>query len=59
MGKINVYDVNTGQREEQLDTRGKFTLSIAYVRVTVTTAFPLVQTGMNLMITVAGRQLRG
>ena len=31
-GKIHVYNVETGQQEEQLDTRGKYTLSIAYVR---------------------------
>ena len=30
-GKIHVYNVETGQQEEQLDTRGKYTLSIAYV----------------------------
>ena len=32
-GKIHVYNVETGQPEEQLDTRGKYTLSIAYVRL--------------------------
>ena len=30
-GKIHVYNVETGKQEEQLDTRGKYTLSIAYV----------------------------
>ena len=31
MGKINFFSTETGQREQQLDTRGKYTLSIAYV----------------------------
>jgi WD repeat-containing protein 61 len=31
MGKINFFNTETGQREQQLDTRGKYTLSIAYV----------------------------
>ena len=34
-GKIHVYNVETGQQEEQLDTRGKYTLSIAYVRIAI------------------------
>jgi hypothetical protein len=33
MGKINFFNTETGQREQQLDTRGKYTLSIAYVRI--------------------------
>ena len=32
-GKINLFGVDTGRKETSLDTRGKFTLSIAYVRV--------------------------
>ena len=31
-GKINMYGVESRKQEQQLDTRGKFTLSIAYVR---------------------------
>ena len=34
-GKIHVYNVETGQPEEQLDTRGKYTLSIAYVSLKI------------------------
>ena len=30
-GKINLYGVESGKKESALDTRGKFTLSIAYV----------------------------
>ncbi len=30
-GKINLFGVESGKKESQLDTRGKFTLSIAYV----------------------------
>ena len=30
-GKINMYGVESRKQEQQLDTRGKFTLSIAYV----------------------------
>ena len=30
-GKIHVYSVETGQKEKQLDTHGKYVLSIAYV----------------------------
>ena len=36
MGKINFFNTETGQREQQLDTRGKYTLSIAYVRTKIT-----------------------
>lgn len=32
-GKINLYNVETGKAEHSLDTRGKFTLSIAYVGI--------------------------
>ncbi len=31
-GKINLFGVDSGKKESSLDTRGKFTLSIAYVR---------------------------
>jgi hypothetical protein len=31
MGKVNFFNTETGQREQQMDTRGKYTLSIAYV----------------------------
>lgn len=30
-GKINLFGVESGKQEHQLDTRGKFTLSLAYV----------------------------
>lgn len=30
-GKITLYNVETAKAEQSLDTRGKFTLSIAYV----------------------------
>lgn len=33
-GKINLFGVDSGRKETSLDTRGKFTLSIAYVCVT-------------------------
>lgn len=32
-GKINLYSVESGKQELTLDTRGRFTLSIAYVRI--------------------------
>lgn len=32
MGKVNIFGVETGKKEYSLDTRGKFILSIAYVR---------------------------
>ena len=31
-GKINLFSVEEGKKESALDTRGKFTMSIAYVR---------------------------
>ena len=31
-GKVHFFDVETGQQEQKMDTRGKFILSIAYVR---------------------------
>ena len=31
-GKINLFSVDEGKKESALDTRGKFTMSIAYVR---------------------------
>lgn len=31
-GKILIFSVETGKQEQTLDTRGKFTLSVAYVR---------------------------
>ncbi|KAJ1544402.1 WD repeat-containing protein 61, partial [Cladochytrium tenue] len=31
-GKVNIWSVETGEQEKPLDTRGKFVLSIAYVR---------------------------
>ena len=30
-GKVHFFDTETGQKEQQMDTRGKFVLSIAYV----------------------------
>ena len=30
-GKINLFGVDSAKKESQLDTRGKFTMSIAYV----------------------------
>lgn len=33
-GKIHMYSVETSKQERTLDTRGKFTLSIAYVSCT-------------------------
>lgn len=36
-GKILMFSVETGQQEQVLDTRGKFTLSVAYVRMKPTT----------------------
>lgn len=32
IGKVNIFGVETGKKEYSLDTRGKFILSIAYVR---------------------------
>lgn len=32
-GKIHMYAVDSGKQERTLDTRGKFTLSIAYVSI--------------------------
>ena len=32
-GKINLFGVESGKKESALDTRGKFTLSIAYVSI--------------------------
>jgi WD repeat-containing protein 61 len=34
-GKISLFGVESGKLEQTLDTRGKFTLSIAYVRTLV------------------------
>jgi WD repeat-containing protein 61 len=31
MGKINLFGVESGKKETSLDTRGRFTISIAYV----------------------------
>ena len=30
-GLINLFNVDTGEKQSSLDTRGKFTMSIAYV----------------------------
>lgn len=35
MGKVNIFGVETGKKEYSLDTRGKFILSIAYVRIRI------------------------
>jgi WD repeat-containing protein 61 len=35
-GKINIFGVDSGRKEMTMDTRGKFTLSIAYVSVLYT-----------------------
>lgn len=32
-GKINMYNIQSGSQEQTFDTRGKFTLSIAYVSI--------------------------
>lgn len=32
LGKVNIFGVESGKKEHSLDTRGKFILSIAYVR---------------------------
>ena len=32
-GKINLIGVESGKKESALDTRGKFTMSIAYVYI--------------------------
>jgi len=34
-GLINLFNVDTGEKQSSLDTRGKFTMSIAYVSNTV------------------------
>lgn len=34
VGKVNIFGAETGKKEYSLDTRGKFILSIAYVRTT-------------------------
>ena len=34
-GKINLFGVDSAKKESQLDTRGKFTMSIAYVSASV------------------------
>ena len=34
VGKVNIFGVESGKKEYSLDTRGKFILSIAYVRNT-------------------------
>lgn len=33
LGKVNIFGVESGKKEYSLDTRGKFILSIAYVRL--------------------------
>lgn len=37
LGKVNIFGVESGKKEHSLDTRGKFILSIAYVRSIMTT----------------------
>lgn len=32
-GKVHFFNTETGQKEQQMDTRGKFILSIAYVSI--------------------------
>lgn len=34
-GKILIFSVESGKQEQTLDTRGKFTLSVAYVSFVV------------------------
>jgi len=34
-GKINMYGIESKKQEQTLDTRGKFTLSIAYVSLNI------------------------
>ena len=41
-GRIHLYGVENGRQEQTLDTRGKFTLSIAYVSLIL--YFPSLQT---------------
>ena len=36
-GKVNIFGVESGKKEYSLDTRGKFILSIAYVRTKLLT----------------------
>ena len=42
-GKINLFGVDSGRKESELDTRGKFTLSIAYVNISVFSLFILIK----------------
>ena len=32
-GKVNVFGIDSGKKETTLDTRGKFTMSVAYVSI--------------------------
>ena len=36
-GHINLFNVDTGEKQSSLDTRGKFTMSIAHVSYYITT----------------------
>lgn len=36
-GKIIIFSVDSGKLEQTLDTRGKFTLSVAYVSILICT----------------------
>jgi len=47
-GKLNLYNVESGKRETQLDTRGKFTLSITYVSSAYDCSFRLFHCVFNL-----------
>lgn len=48
-GKINIYGVESKKQEQNLDTRGKFTLSIAYVRFENREIFNFVFTPCNFV----------
>ena len=49
-GKIHVYNVETGQKEKQLDTHGKYVLSIAYVSLSTYTNKILRPKSANMFI---------
>lgn len=40
VGKVNIFGVESGKKEYSLDTRGKFILSIAYVRAALPSLRP-------------------
>uniref|UniRef100_G1SWE5 Superkiller complex protein 8 n=1 Tax=Oryctolagus cuniculus TaxID=9986 RepID=G1SWE5_RABIT len=64
VGKVNIFGVESGKKEYSLDTRGKFILSIAYVRklclllllsgCVCRLLWPLAQTGQGSLGAAAG-----